>query len=254
MRVLSYNILDGGSDRADKLLRVISARKPDIVGLVEADDPAVVSRIADALGMDIIEAVGRKHRSALLSRWPILESINHALIHPDLTDCFLEATVRDESGHDWPIGLLHLHARAYEEDENRREEEIRIVLKAFEPHRAAGRAHFLMGDFNSNSPIQEIDPAKCKASTQKAWRANGDSIPRRVVTRILSAGYVDTLHVLAGLAAATSCTFTTEAPGQRIDYIFAHGLEKSRLKSAWIYKDSPAKSASDHFPVGLELR
>ena len=254
MRLLSYNILDGGVGRADLLLQVILAQRPDIVGLVEADDSAVVAQIAQSLDLDFIEGVGNKHKAALLSRFPILESINHSLIQPDLSDCFLEATVRDNDGTDWPIGLVHLHARAYEEDEDRREDELRIVLKAFEPHRAAGRANFLMGDFNSNSPIQRIDPARCKASTQKAWKANGNSIPRRVVTKILAAGYVDTLHAVAGPAAETLCSFTTESPGQRIDYIFAHGVDNSRLKSAWIYADAPASAASDHFPVGLELR
>ena len=36
MRLLSYNILDGGADRAELLLQVIADQQPDIVGLVEA--------------------------------------------------------------------------------------------------------------------------------------------------------------------------------------------------------------------------
>ena len=94
MRIVSYNILDGGEGRADPLAEVIEAQRPDLVCLVEADVPEVVERIANRLKMDFIRAVGKKHASALLSRWPILESINHGQLQPNLRSSLLEATVR----------------------------------------------------------------------------------------------------------------------------------------------------------------
>src|SRR3712207_3021190 len=84
MRVLSFNILDGGSDRALLLGDVIESQRPDLVALVEADDPAVVERLARRLHMDFIHAAGNTHASALLSRFPIRESINHAPFYPAL--------------------------------------------------------------------------------------------------------------------------------------------------------------------------
>ena len=68
MRVVSYNILDGGEGRADPLAEVIIAQKPDIVALVECDNVDVLNRIASRLSMDFAPAQGRKHATAILSR------------------------------------------------------------------------------------------------------------------------------------------------------------------------------------------
>ncbi len=112
MRIVTYNILDGGEGRADPLAEVIEAQRPDVVALVEAEVPAVVERIARRLSMDFVSAaVGNKHASALLSRWPIKETINHAAITPGLSRSFLEATVQDPSGQEWPIGVVRICTR-----------------------------------------------------------------------------------------------------------------------------------------------
>ena len=253
MRIVSYNILDGGEGRADPLGEVIEAQRADVVALVEASDLTVIERIARRLNMDFVHAPGKKQASALLSRWTIRESINHALLHSELSKSLLEATVVDRGGAEWVIGVVHLHAHATEKDEQRRENEVRIVLEAFAPHRAAKRPHLIVGDFNANSPVQHIDPEQCKPSTRKEWTENGGYVPRRVVQSMLSAGYVDTLHAVRGDYAVGHGTFSTQFPGQRVDYAFAHGFEPGRLKDAWIEYDRLAKYASDRFPIGLEI-
>jgi exodeoxyribonuclease III len=247
MRLVSYNILDGGEGRADPLAEVLIAQRPDIVALIEADNPQVVDRICQRLKMDSITAVGRRNSIALLSRWPIVESVNHALLQDQITACFLEATIRDDSGRDWVLGLVHLHPRAADADDQIRQNEIDCILRIF-----ATRPHLLAGDFNSDSPIQRVDPARCKSATQKAWRDNGGRLPRGAVQKLLDAGYVDTLHATLGDEAGQLASFTTHHPGQRVDYVFAFDLEK-QIKSAWIEQDRLAQFASDHFPVGVEL-
>jgi endonuclease/exonuclease/phosphatase family metal-dependent hydrolase len=255
MRILSYNILDGGKERADALAAVIEPQRPDVVGLVEADDKQVVERLAGRLKMDVLHAPGNSHASALLSRWPIRESINHAVLHPaKLEKSLLEATVAEpSSSRQWTIGVVHLHAHGTEEAERRREQEIDVVLGVFENQRLASGPHVLCGDFNANAPYQVIDPQKCKPRTRREWVQNGGGLPRRVVQRILDAGYRDSLYEFDRKAGATQGTFSTEFPGQRVDYIFTFGIEKDRLKRAWIIYDPPARDASDHFPVGLEV-
>lgn len=250
-RLLSYNILDGGARRESALLSVLAVQNADMIALVEADDPSVVVKLARELEMDFIHAPGNSKASALLSRFPISQTINHALLHQTLSKSLLEATVVAPDGNEWVIGVLHLHARATEEDESQREGEMEQVLKIFERHRAAGRPHLLAGDFNSNAPYQQIDPTRCKPGTREAWQKNGGHIPRRVVSRILHAGYVDSLHALHPDQAQARGTFSTEFPGQRVDYILTSGIEPSRLRAAWITYDPPADEASDHFPIGL---
>src|SRR5438874_7607884 len=98
MRIVSYNILDGGEGRADPLGEVIEAQRADVVALVEASDLTVVERIAKRLDMDFVHAPGKKHASVLLSRWTIRESINHALLHKALSKSLLEVTLVDPAG------------------------------------------------------------------------------------------------------------------------------------------------------------
>jgi endonuclease/exonuclease/phosphatase family metal-dependent hydrolase len=253
MRLLSYNILDGGEGRADPLAEVILAQKPDVVVLIEADNPDVVQRIARRLNMDVICGQGREHTAAILSRWPIETSINHAAVRP-AAPCLLEAAIRLPGGVFWTIAAAHLHPRAFEADERQREMELAEVLDVLADHRRAGRPHILAGDFNANSPIQRIDPGQCKEKTRQAWQANGGQIPRRVIQRLLDSGYVDALHAVHGPAAGTMTTFTTQYPGQRLDYIFTHGIDRNRIAQAWIEQDRLAKYASDHFPIGAEIR
>src|SRR5579872_7202297 len=178
MRILSYNILDGGDGRIELLARVIEHQGPDVVSLVEADDPGVVEQLADRMKMDFIHAPGNTKASALLSRFPIRQTINHAPLHTQLSKSLLEATVVDGGGAEWTLGVLHLYAHATEQDEAIREREIEEVLKIFQPYRDARRRHLLMGDFNANAPYQQIDPSRCKRSTREAWEKNGGYIPR----------------------------------------------------------------------------
>lgn len=261
MNLLSYNILDGGTsgrgtrdgpERERLLWRVIPAAV-DVVALVEADDAGFVERLAGRLNMDFIHARGNSHAAALLSRLPILRTVNHARLRPELEKSLLEATVLDPELGELAIGVVHLHARAYEADEDVRERELDVVLDAFAGHRRRNAPHLLCGDFNANAPYQRIDPARCKPKTRAAWEAQGGSLPRRVVQRLLDAGYVDTLHQFDREAAETQGTFSTEFCGQRVDYVFAFGIEPACITDAGIVSSSHAREASDHFPVFVEI-
>ncbi|MGB7158955.1 MAG: endonuclease/exonuclease/phosphatase family protein [Tepidisphaeraceae bacterium] len=253
MRIVSYNILDGGEGRADPLAEVIEAQRPDVVALVEAEDLAVVERIAKRYKMDFVHAAGNSHASVLMTRWTIRESINYAPLHPELEKSFMTASVLTPEFGPMQIGVVHLHAHGREENEARRERELKVVLDVFRAERDAKRPHVVCGDFNANAPQQRIDPAKCKQRTRKDWEANGGNLPRRVVQAMLDAGYVDSLHAVDPAGGETMGTFTTQHPGQRVDYIFTHGIEMTRLREAWIEQDRLATYASDHYPVGLEI-
>jgi len=253
MRLVSYNILDGGEGRADPLAEVIEAQNPDVVALVEAVDLSVIERIANRLKFDYIEAPGVTQASAILSRSTIRYTINHALVDRRFSKSLLEAAIVDPTGSEWSFGVVHLHAHAMESDEQIREREVDALLDIFMSHRNANRSHILCGDFNSNSPIQQIDPEKCKPSTRKAWHANGGLIPRRAIQKLLKNGYVDALHAVHPEQAKTQGTFSTQFPGQRVDYIFTHSIARERIKQAKIEDDRLAKYASDHFPVIADI-
>jgi endonuclease/exonuclease/phosphatase family metal-dependent hydrolase len=253
MRIVSYNILDGGEGRADPLAEVIEAQRPDVVALVEAEDLSVVERIAKRLKMDFVHAPGNSHASVLMSRWTIRESINHAGLRPELEKSLLQATIATPELGDVSFGVVHLHAHGREEDEAVRERELAVLLDVFRAERDGKRPHVICGDFNANAPSQQIDPARTKERTRGDWEANGRMLPRRVIQTMLDAGYLDSLQAVDRDAAETTGTFSTQFPGQRVDYIFTHGIGLPRLRKAWIERDRLATYASDHYPVGLEI-
>jgi endonuclease/exonuclease/phosphatase family metal-dependent hydrolase len=252
MRTVTYNILDGGVGRADPLAEVIIAQSPDVVCLVEADDNAVVDRIARRLGMDFVVAPGRNHTSALLTKWPIRTSINHALAGAKVSRSFLEVEVVDPAGRTWPIGVIHLPAGPTAADEKSRMTDLAEGLRVFEPHRKEHRAHLICGDFNANAPYQLTDPAKCTPRSREAWVHAAP--PHDVIGAMVAAGYLDTYRVHHDETEPSIGSFTTQHPGQRVDYIFAFGVPAESVVDAWIETDRLAKYAGDHFPVGAEIR
>jgi len=196
---------------------------------------------------------GQLDASAILSRWPIVRSVNHAALAPALTRSFVEAVVRSPSGQEWPVGVVHLQSGATHAAEDARLAELAIVLDRLKPHRNAGRPHLLAGDFNSNAAYQRIDPARCKGKTRKAYTANGRRLPRRAIVAVTKAGYLDTYHARHDERHEMVGSFSTQHPGQRVDYLFAFGVPPGRVRTAWVERDRLAKYASDHFPVGAEL-
>src|SRR6266849_3848253 len=102
-RVLSYNILIGGTGRVDLLKRIIKSKQPDVVGLVEAIDEEVVKTLAENLGMQY-RLSGRAQdregwQAAILSHLPIKQTRIHTskvLIKQHL----LELGLQEANGHE----------------------------------------------------------------------------------------------------------------------------------------------------------
>jgi endonuclease/exonuclease/phosphatase family metal-dependent hydrolase len=103
VRLVSYNILNGGEGRADPLAEVLIAQRPDIVVLLEADDAAVLDRIALRLRMDHIHFRGSARATAVLSRWSFTETIDHAVFQTALEQPHFEASVEDPNGRAWRV-------------------------------------------------------------------------------------------------------------------------------------------------------
>lgn len=155
-RVLSYNILIGGTRRIDQIEQMIRAAQPDVVGLVEATNPCVVEELAARLGMDHRISGRAEHATdwqvALLSRLPI----THVQVHrrPGLiSKLLLEVGVQEEDGRDVTIFVTHLAASfssGLRGGDSIRREEAREILRLMKAKR--GTPHLLMGDFNSLAP------------------------------------------------------------------------------------------------------
>src|SRR5437764_13311672 len=112
-RILTYNILVGGTRRIEQITNMIQSVQADVVGLVEATDPRVVEELAERLGMDYRMSGYAKHvrdmEIAVLSRLPIVYTHTHR--RPGiLAQPMLEIGVQEEDGRDLTIFVTHLTA------------------------------------------------------------------------------------------------------------------------------------------------
>lgn len=153
-RILSYNILVGGTGRIDAIERMIKTANPDVVGLVEATKPEIVTELARRLGMDYRTNAppdgSWRGSLALLSRLPILYTERH--VRASLrARSLLEVGIKEEHGESLTVFVTHLiadfsHGRG---GDGPRRREVREILSIM---RANHDPHVLLGDFNALAP------------------------------------------------------------------------------------------------------
>ena len=155
-RILTYNILVGGTRRIDQIAQMIRAARPDVVGLVEATNPRVVQELAERLGMNYSMSGQGSHsldwQVALLSRLPIMHMQVHS--RPGLiSKPLLEVEVQEEDGRVLTLFVTHLIAsfsHSGRGGDSIRRAEAREILRIMAEKK--GTPHLLMGDFNSLAP------------------------------------------------------------------------------------------------------
>lgn len=155
-RILSYNILIGGTERIDKLAKIIGATSPDVVGLIEATNPQVVEELAQRLGMQFRLSGESRHQkdlhAGILSRLPIVDVQVHVRPGILIKQPLLEVCVEEPDGNLLTVFVTHLTAAFQKgpESDRIRRGELREILRIMAAKR--GMPHVLMGDFNAFSP------------------------------------------------------------------------------------------------------
>src|SRR5678815_5680318 len=157
MRLLTYNIREGGVGRAELIAEVIKAANPDVVALQEATHPAVVEQIAKLAGFKY-SGSQRAQSTGFLSNTPVL---NYAWRHPPRTrHAVLEVSLADGFPR---LFVLHLRAWFSRWSERQRTHELRGLLEGIKEQlvreKQAFAFHVLAGDFNALAPREEFDPS-----------------------------------------------------------------------------------------------
>ena len=243
MRLVTYNILDGGLGRADPLAEVLLNQRADVIVLCEAERPGYLTRIAGRLGdgWDTLHFPGNGRSLAVLTRLPVVSAVNHALLQDAGPRAWAEAVVLT-GGREVSVTGLHLSPHRPRHAEDKRLRELAPVLETLAGRRAAGEGHVVAGDLNSVHPDAQIDESRLRPEDLHGLRENDNALPRDVLRALLDAGYVD--------APTGGGTLDTIGRGLRVDYVLTHGLD---VASAWTETDRLARYASDHYPVGVEL-
>ncbi len=245
LRVMTYNILEGGGERMPYIRDVIRGQNPDAIAIQEANDRDLIEGLARELEMRLVYGESNSvFNMAWLTTLPILRSANHRL--PELRKTLLEVEVEWEGR---PLRLYNLHLKANPEDERERLKELQAVLAVIGP--ATAEPRLFVGDFNSISPndryIIDIQfPDEDIAFAERAY-----PLPRLVIPAILAAGYVDVyraLHPDEG-----GYTTKTPTPIMRLDYIFASPALAARAIGCDRVEGSLPVYASDHLPVRADF-
>ena len=253
MRLLTYNIREGGVGRAEQLAEVIVAARPDFVALQEARDPAVVERIAKLA--ELPHCASRpSHSTGFLSRVPVME---YAWRHPPRTrHAVLEVSLGDGLPR---VFVVHLRAWFSKWSEQHRVRELRGLLEGIkeqlkrEHHSFA--FHILTGDFNALAPDEAFDPSPMPAWIRGMIWLSGRDIARSTIELMRAEGYADawrTMH--PDSVQDPGFTFPVWNPHVRLDYVFTPTPYASRLRACEV-RSTPdvARTASDHFPLMVEL-
>jgi endonuclease/exonuclease/phosphatase family metal-dependent hydrolase len=237
LKVVSYNILNGGGRRLREIAGVIRSQRPDVVALQEATSRRKAGRLARELDMELVfgEANGKFH-VAWLCRMPVRRGENHRV--PGLAKTMLEIELAWD-GQPLRMFTTHLAGGAEAIHPSR---EMPIILERLQ--RLGGEPHLLAGDLNSLHPGDGVGPLP------PGLEPMGDAIdddPRLAIRDILAAGYTDCFRALH--PESPGYTYPAERPWLRLDYIFASPALAERLDASGIVDDSDARRASDHLPI-----
>jgi endonuclease/exonuclease/phosphatase family metal-dependent hydrolase len=159
-RLLTYNILTGGTGRLDQLATMIGATGADVVGLVEATNPHVVEELAKRLGMDFRLSGHATHERdwhvGVMSRLPIVGVQVHTRPGAFTRKYLLEVAVEETDGKLLTVFVIHLRATFYQRAESNRirRREMQELLRVLARRR--GTPHLLMGDFNAIVPGERL--------------------------------------------------------------------------------------------------
>jgi endonuclease/exonuclease/phosphatase family metal-dependent hydrolase len=253
LRLLTYNIRDGGVGRAEEIAAVIKAAAPDVVALQEAIDPVVVERIARLAGFSF-HGAQRSHSTGFLSNVPVL---GYAWRHPPRTrHALLEVSLADGFPR---LFVLHLRAWFSKWTERQRARELRGLLDGIQEQlireQHAFAFHVLAGDFNALAPGEVLDASHMPRWIRAMIWLSGRNIARSTIEMMQNDGYVDawrTLH--ADQQSESGCTFPVWDPHVRLDYVFTPATYASRFTNCEVRRTpEQVRTASDHFPLLVEI-
>ncbi len=251
MRISVYNLHNGGTGRADPLAEVLLAGLPDVVVATESTDEAVLARLASRLGMDLATAGGESGSVSVLTRGEMVHSINHSALWAEgqrgewdgQVPAVLEAVVRLPLGSEMHVFGVELSAGVGEHAERFRVGQVRRILELTAQLRRESRPHVVAGTLHTVSPLQVIDPSRAEPEFARV-------VGRECAGLLTREGYADAFAEVNAESVAGAGTYSTQRPGVRLDYVFAHGV---LTRSSRIETDRLATYASDHYPLLAEL-
>ncbi len=255
MKIMTYNILEGGIDsngsRLEHIIDIINKEKPDFVAIQEAsnfntNENELLKRVSSetklpyyALSQGSIEDEQKQIYVASLSRY----QLQGEYLFPDsMFQCAPLSVVIDSPLGKLSICNIHLHARS--EDERVRES--KVILS----HQSKYNKYIILGDFNSLSRLDNCGDLS-------AYEFTYYDLTRYEATDLYNLNHIDAVAHLNVTDRSTHPTIGVKHKISktpiRVDYVFLTLSLTTHIKDAKIIKTQTTDKASDHYPIVVTL-
>ncbi len=260
MKLISYNILDGGRDgqdgsRLERVLGLLQRERPELLLLSECcgferDHERELHRFERALGMSgLLATADSGYHLALFWR-------GDALLHEAevLRVGFAHVALRARltlNGRACKLLGAHLNP-ASGEARLREAQRLAGQVRPYEPA-------LLLGDLNAVSPRDAAGahPERWPQRYRERHLRPDGTLDTRAVAALEAAGLIDldaALHAAHTQPTWPARRFAADRPRQRLDYALASAPLARRASACAPLQDDDAQQASDHLPLCLELQ
>jgi len=254
MKLMTYNILNGGEDRLELIIKVISNERPDFLVINEANGfnkngNQKLNAFAKQIGLlysNLSLSGEYEYHTAIFSKYPFmrtekLKSMRNAGILVD---------IKTELGN---LSVTGVHLTPYPEYLRLRE------LDSVSDQQEQYEDRILMGDLNSLSATDNYNQKIIRDFNDyqsEKFTKNG-RLCFDVINRIASLGYLDTATIFNKQKIPTVPTKINQDKAHsinvRVDYIFVSESLRDKVKSYSVIRNSMTEKASDHYPVIIEM-
>ncbi|WP_430783482.1 endonuclease/exonuclease/phosphatase family protein [Actinoplanes sp. G11-F43] len=252
LRLMTWNIKNGGGSRLPAIIEVIRAENPDVLCLQELqhfrrDGHRRLRELTAATGMTAhLAPSGFAQPVAVLIR-PPLRFTRRASVTWRLHHAAAVATVPTGSG---PLRVISTHLNPF--SPYRRYREVRWLTARYAPDGLA----LIAGDMNGLDPRgdHEGELAALPSLYRQRHLAPDGTADTRAIDAFHQAGYVDLWHTAGE---GDGRTVPTDFAGRefgavRLDYLMASPALAARVKTLRSLRDDRTATASDHYPVLAE--
>ncbi len=253
MKIMTYNIWDGGEDRLPLIKEIVREVDPDYLTLNEANgfsdnDSKILKEFAKDLDFDYFDlalcgeedyhvAVFSKRKFTLIKK-----------LQPLMRACIITSLETNLGS----LAIASLHLTPYSED--LRNGEIDLIVE----NQKDNDIRILTGDMNSlsrNDGYKKTMIERFNESQLKKFTTNG-KFRFDAIDKILSSEYSDVAMELKKNDISTVPTLNSKDGDHsktRLDYFFVSDPLIPKLVSYSVIKNEKTERASDHYPIVMTL-
>jgi exodeoxyribonuclease-3 len=255
LRVMTWNIKNGGGDRLAAIAAVIRGERPDALALQELrdfdrHDARRMREFAEAVGMTAHLARSFFGQPVAVLVRPPLRIAGRAAVRWRLHHAAAVVRVPTDAG---PLTVVSTHLNPF--SPYRRMREARWLAARYA---SAQRLVVRAGDLNSLDPgvdhaaeLDRLDPVY-----RRRHLAADGTADVRAIAAFAAGGFTDLWPPAGagdGRTAPTTAGGGPEFSGMRLDYVLASPPAAAAAHTIRVIRGHQAEYASDHYPVAVDL-